>query len=146
MKKQDFILIGIVLGIAIILLGSMLIYNMVKKEEKVSAEIYYDGTLLITIELNTNRYSINYTHPNAKDIDLTKQIDGIYIVPGAIAKVEIEVDTIIASIRVEKEESPKHYCSLQGWSNSQLKPITCLPNNLYIKILNSSETDLEFVQ
>ena len=48
-------------------------------------------------------------------------------------------------VRVKKEESPLHYCSMQGWVDSVAKPIVCLPNGVIITIIgqNVYDNDLE---
>ena len=48
-------------------------------------------------------------------------------------------------IRVKKEASPLHYCSIQGWVDSVAKPIVCLPNAVIIVIIGQDigDNDLE---
>ena len=48
-------------------------------------------------------------------------------------------------VRVKKEESPLHYCSMQGWVDSVAKPIVCLPNGVIVTIIGQdiSDNDLE---
>lgn len=48
-------------------------------------------------------------------------------------------------VRVKKEESPLHYCSIQGWVDSVAKPIVCLPNGVIVTIVGQevSDNDLE---
>ena len=38
-------------------------------------------------------------------------------------------------VRVEREESPFHYCSLQGWVEDVGRPIVCLPNDVIVTIV-----------
>ena len=146
MKKQDILLIISVLVVALISLLGMNIYNKLNKEENITAEVYYDNTIILSIQLNSNQYVINYGHKDASLVDVSKSFEGIYVVPGTNGPVTIQVDQIRAMIKVEDEESPKHYCSIQGWTDSMFKPLTCLPNNLYIKIINSSDSNIEFEQ
>ncbi len=47
-------------------------------------------------------------------------------------------------VRVNKEESPKNYCSKQGWVSNVATPIVCLPNAVVITIIGQSETDLDW--
>lgn len=44
-------------------------------------------------------------------------------------------------VRVKKEESPLHYCSLQGWVGDVAKPIVCLPNGVVITITGQAVSD-----
>ncbi|MCF0112089.1 MAG: NusG domain II-containing protein [Erysipelotrichaceae bacterium] len=73
-------------------------------------------------------------------IDLTK--DHTYTLSATMGEVTIEVRD--GAIRVEKETSYYHYCSLQGWVKDSYVPIVCLPNELFITIqgVEASEEDL----
>lgn len=44
-------------------------------------------------------------------------------------------------VRVKKEESPLHYCSMQGWVDSVARPIVCLPNAVIITIMGQATPD-----
>lgn len=48
-------------------------------------------------------------------------------------------------VRVKKEQSPLHYCSMQGWVGNVGKPIVCLPNGVIVTIMsqNIGDNDLE---
>ena len=48
-------------------------------------------------------------------------------------------------VRVKKEESPYHYCSIQGWVDRVGRPIVCLPNSVIVTIVgqNIADVDLE---
>lgn len=63
-------------------------------------------------------------------------IDKTYTVEGTLGKVQIEVKD--GKVRVEKETSPYHYCSIQGWV-SGIEPIVCLPNHIVVQIESSNE-------
>lgn len=67
-------------------------------------------------------------------IDLT--VDKTYSVEGALGEVFIEV--VGGRIRVEKETSPYHLCSIQGWVQYANIPIVCLPNHIVIIIENGT--------
>lgn len=108
MNKSDVKLILIVALIAII---SLIIINITKKEGK-TAIVYYEDKKVLTIDLNNS---------------------GTYEVDGYLGKVVMEVNN--QKIRVVEENSPKHLCSIEGYSNS--KPIICLPNKIVIKITNN---------
>ena len=47
-------------------------------------------------------------------------------------------------VRVKKEESPLHYCSMQGWIDSVAKPIVCLPNSVVVTIMGQSAPDVDW--
>ena len=44
-------------------------------------------------------------------------------------------------VRVKKEESPLHFCSMQGWVDSVGRPIVCLPNAVIITIMGQATPD-----
>ena len=65
-------------------------------------------------------------------IDL--KVDKSYTVEGTLGTVTIEV--LDGKVRVEKETSPYHLCSIQGWVSYANIPIVCLPNHIVIIIEN----------
>ena len=67
-------------------------------------------------------------------IDL--KVDKTYTVKGALGDVTIEVAS--GKVRVEKETSPYHLCSIQGWVQYANIPIVCLPNHIVIIIQNGT--------
>lgn len=44
-------------------------------------------------------------------------------------------------VRVKKEESPLHYCSMQGWVDSVARPIVCLPNAVIVTVMGQETPD-----
>lgn len=63
--------------------------------------------------------------------------------PSLLGEMIIEIKD--NKVRVKKEESPLHYCSMQGWVDSAYKPIVCLPNSVIVMIVGQaiSDNDLE---
>ena len=47
-------------------------------------------------------------------------------------------------VRVKKEESPLHYCSMQGWVDSVAKPIVCLPNAVIVTVMGQEVPDVDW--
>ena len=47
-------------------------------------------------------------------------------------------------VRVEKEESPKNYCSKQGWVETVAIPIVCLPNSVVVTIIGQNDSDIDW--
>lgn len=47
---------------------------------------------------------------------------------------DITLEIKDGKVRVEKEESPYHYCSIQGFTGIVGQPVICLPNSFYIVI------------
>lgn len=72
-------------------------------------------------------------------------VNGNYQVKGTLGLVEIEV--LDDRVRVEKETSPNHLCSIQGWVSESNRPIVCLPNNIVVEIKTDAfqESDVDTV-
>lgn len=66
--------------------------------------------------------------------------DETYYVSGTLGNVAVEVKN--DAVRVEKETSPMHLCSIQGWVEQSNHPIVCLPNNIVVSI-EASDGDEE---
>ncbi len=110
MNKYDKRLIIILFLIIIILLSLKLIF----KTNSNYAYVYYENKVILEIDLRINKE---------------------YIVKGYNGDVLIEVND--KKIRVEKETSPLHVCSKQGYVSDNT-PIICLPNKIIIKIENKN--------
>lgn len=59
-------------------------------------------------------------------------LNDVYTVKGTLGDVQVEVKD--KRVRVEKENSPYHLCSIQGWVEDANRPIVCLPNNIVVQI------------
>ena len=59
-------------------------------------------------------------------------LNDVYTVKGTLGDVQVEVKD--QRVRVEKENSPNHLCSIQGWVEDANRPIVCLPNNIVVQI------------
>lgn len=115
MNRQD-----IILAIIIFILGIsfLLVTKLIALDNPSKADVYYDSKKILTIDLSISK---------AKK----------YTVKGYNGDVVIEADKY--KIRVIKETSPLHLCSKQGWINSSLQTIVCLPNKIIIKIVSTNE-------
>ncbi|MCX5775663.1 MAG: NusG domain II-containing protein [Firmicutes bacterium] len=51
-----------------------------------------------------------------------------------VFKGDITVEITDGKVRVEKETSPLHYCSIQGWVGDAGMPIICAPNYFMVVI------------
>ncbi len=105
---------GILIGICIFL--SCCFFLFPKKGNIV--EVYRNNELILSVPLNQNQ---------------------TYEVEGKLGIVEIVVKD--HGVMVEKETSPKHYCSKQGFIYHANEMIVCLPNELVIKIKGESKID-----
>lgn len=77
---------------------------------------------------------VRYKNEEVMRIDMS--FNQSYAVQGTLGEVFIEV--VEGKIRVEKETSPYHLCSIQGWVEFANVPIVCLPNHIVILIENAS--------
>ena len=89
---------------------------------KVEGKIKY---VVVTVD-GKQQYKVNLNED--KEIFLTKDKYS-----SLLADMIIEIKD--NKVRVKKEESPLHYCSIQGWVDSVAKPIVCLPNSVIVTIV-----------
>ena len=68
-------------------------------------------------------------------------LDHVYEVKGTLGPVKVEVND--EKVRVEKETSPYHLCSIQGWVDDVNRPIVCLPNNIVVEIRSASDKEAD---
>lgn len=114
MNRYDKSLIIFVLISSVILYGSMEWFVRSSTSDKVVAVVTYREKEVLRIDM---------------------EIDDTYIVDGTLGEVFIEVKD--QALRVEKETSPYHLCSIQGWVEFANIPIVCLPNHIVIMIRNA---------
>ena len=90
---------------------------------------------IITIE-GKQHYKLDMS----EDVEIVLEEDKY---PSLLGEMIVEIKD--NKVRVKKEESPLHYCSMQGWVDSVAKPIVCLPNGVIVTIIGQdvSDNDLE---
>jgi len=115
MKKNDLIVILIVIVVALLF---FIVFN--NSDEGQVANVYYDGKLILSIDLT---------------------VDDTYNVEGYNGAIVIVVKD--NKIKVEEETSPLHICSKQGFVDNVNEPIICLPNKIVIEL--SGEDDLDAI-
>lgn len=134
MKRNDFILFGIVLFIGLASYIGMKIYENNTNLEDGTAVVYYFDNPVLEIELTDGSYTI-LDDESVISID---EENFTYTVKGypynSTTQNVVVIEYKDHRIRVIDEVSPQHICRKQGWSSSPLSPITCLPNNLVIVI------------
>ncbi|MDR1782620.1 MAG: NusG domain II-containing protein [Bacilli bacterium] len=115
--------LDILLTIIISILGIILIFLSFKythiSGDKV-AEVYYKNKLVYTFDLSSKGNDSFEIQAANGPVKIIKEDD---------------------HVRVVEENSKRHLCSLQGWSDETLAPIVCLPNELYIKIEGVDKND-----
>ncbi len=53
---------------------------------------------------------------------------------GTLESYEVVVEIAEGKVRIEKEDSPHHYCKIQGWVGEAGMPIICAPNYFMVVI------------
>jgi hypothetical protein len=114
MNRYDKGLIIFILVSSIALYGSMEWFVRASTNDKVVAVVSYREEEVLRIDMS---------------------VDDTYVVEGTLGDVFIEVKD--KALRVEKETSPYHLCSIQGWVEFANVPIVCLPNHIVIMIENA---------
>lgn len=126
-NKYDVIIYGISL---ILIIGLLIVSNIVTS--KANGNIKY---AIVTIE-GKQKYKLDMS----KDTELVLTKEKYSSLLG-----EMIIEIKDNKVRVKKEESPLHYCSMQGWVDSVAQPIVCLPNAVIVTIMGQSipENDWE---
>ncbi|MFU8786062.1 MAG: NusG domain II-containing protein [Candidatus Izemoplasmataceae bacterium] len=150
MKKNDIILIIV---IAFIALSSFVTILLLQRSSGDTAVVTYhdpsEGDIqILEINLSDGSYTIInetlvYFANGSEEKEVYKRCfteDYIYCVLGELGIVVIEYDN--NRVRVIEETSPQNICQIQGYTNSPLKPLTCLPN--YITIIVRTDDELDF--
>lgn len=114
MNRYDKFLIIFILISSVVLYGTMEWFVRASTSDKVVAVVTYREEEILRIDMS---------------------IDNTYVVEGTLGDVFIEVKD--QALRVEKETSPYHLCSIQGWVEFANVPIVCLPNHIVIIIQNA---------
>jgi len=137
MKKSDLILIAVILVAA---LSSWLLFRQLNNESNVAdgvAVVYFNDEKILEIELDDGSYRVfNSSRVITIDADNNQ-----YRVEGS-NPYGVLIEYGDNKVRVIDEESPKHICQTQGWTNSTLSPLTCLPNNIVILIKAPTNDEL----
>lgn len=137
MKKSDIVLICVIFVAALV---SWVVFRQINNESLVEngiAVVYYNSDKILEIQLEDGSYTI-YDQSRIIEInesEMTYHVEGSNAY-GVIIQYEDK------KVRVIDEVSPKHICQTQGWTNSTLSPLTCLPNNIIVVIEASVDGDL----
>ena len=123
--------ISVFLALVLLLINNFAFSNKVSLDDKV-AFIYYNSTKLE----NHTVYFKNLGNDEVKEIVLFKKDYPL-----------LNDDmTILVSkkdgIKVEEEKSPQKICSKQGWVNRVDVPVVCLPNSVYVIIMDVNDVDI----
>ena len=119
-KQSAFILITLFLMIAFLCIAWICLHT--SKENATTADIYQNGQLLQSIDLN--QVTENYTFTVTGENNCYNEIE---VRPG--------------SIGILSASCPDKLCVHQGFIDSTLLPITCLPNRLVIQLRSRDTSD-----
>jgi len=134
LNKYDIILVIVLLFLS---LGSYVGLYMYTSGSEVTdglATVYYKDEQILEISLEDGQYRIL----NDEYVVSIDENSFLYTVLGNNGDVVIEYRD--HKVGVIDEISPQNICQKQGFSNSPLSPITCLPNQIII-IITEPKTD-----
>ena len=135
MKTNDIILIASLLILSIIGIFVVQYFQRQTMDEDGIAIVVYKNQEILRLSLGENHHEVlnqNYII----SIDSTNRI---YVVEGTLGPVTIQVENNL--VNVIDQTSPQNICQLQRPTNSPLAPLTCLPNDLIIRIEASAKDD-----
>jgi hypothetical protein len=121
MKKNDWIIIGIVLLIA----GSVYIWNMISEKNQSDeryADIYYNGELY-------ERVNVNEQKTVTIETDIGKNV--IQIDHGKVTMIEADC--------------PDKVCLNTGTIEKVNRSIVCLPNKVHVQITGDLEEEIDVI-
>lgn len=124
--------ISIVLAAILLLVNNFAFSNKVLLDDKV-AFVYYDSNKLDEHTI----YFKDLKDDEIKEIILLKEDYPLLNADMTILVSKSE------GIKVEEEESPQKICSKQGWVNRVDVPVVCLPNSVYVIIMDVNEVDFD---
>lgn len=113
----------------LLIIGLLITSNIVTS--KAEGKVKY---AIVTIE-GQQKFKLNMN----EDKELVLSVEKY---PSLLGEMIIEIKD--NKVRVKKEESPLHYCSMQGWVDSVAKPIVCLPNGVVITIMGQEVPDIDW--
>lgn len=118
MNKADKIFIFLLVIISLLSYVPLLASDFMNKDKKKEVVVNYKNEEILRVDMRINE---------------------TYTVAGTLGDVDVEVKD--EAVRVEKENSPYHLCSVQGWVEDTGRPIICLPNEIVVKIEASEDTE-----
>lgn len=118
MNKADKIFIVIVVLVSILAYVPLFLHDRINKDKQKEVVVDYKNQEVLRESLTKN---------------------AVYTLQGTLGEVTIEVQD--EAVRVEKETSPYHLCSIQGWVEESGRPIICLPNEMVVQIEASDASD-----
>jgi len=153
LKKHDLIFIGTLFLVGLGALLGIRWYTRSQATGESFAKVFYKDQMILLIDLHTCEYVL-YDTPYKDQIIVAYADQGWFYVPGTtttnpdpeddridLPRVTLKVNPTAGSIEVVYQESPRDICELQGPSDSSLKPLVCLPNELVITVVTDKTKD-----
>jgi hypothetical protein len=114
-------------------------YTLIPKSDNTHAEIRYQTTLLWDKEDSTKNTALSFPKTGNRTLVFLRTDGPLYLGEGKDFDFygdEVDV-TLYAdkSIRITKEDSPRHVCSNLGRIYGTYTPLVCLPNSLQAMIV-----------
>lgn len=125
-------IVSVVIAGILLLVNNFAFSNKVLLDDKV-AFIYYNSNKLDEHTI----YFKDLKDDEVKEIILLKEDYPLLNADMTILVSKSE------GIKVEEEESPQKICSKQGWVNRVDVPVVCLPNSVYVIIMDVNEVDFD---
>lgn len=125
LKHNKYDIIVYIVSFALIC-ALLIVSNMITNKAK--GEVLY---AIVTVE-GKQKYKLDMN----EDVEIVLSPDKYSSLLG-----EMIIEIKDKKVRVKKEESPLHYCSMQGWVDSVARPIVCLPNAVIITIMGQATPD-----
>lgn len=114
----------ILLAVVLALCAAAAVYFYIRSDAPGdTAVVYLDGKEVDRVDLSkvTSHYTRTYTGQSG----LTNTVE---FAPG--------------QVRVQKADCPDQICVYQGWIDSNVFPIACLPNTLIIQVVDAEDVPL----
>jgi len=134
MSKNDIILIGTIFIISLAAMITVFVFQARSQTIDGTAIVRYRGVEILYIHLEDGSYTIL---DDTAVITIDEE-EMTYTVQGNLGNVVIQYRD--HKVSVIDETSPQNICQNQGETNSPLRPLTCLPNDVVVSI-QSSEFD-----
>ncbi len=128
MRKNDLIFIVVLLVLSGVLLLGVRVLQSASETEDGTANVFYRGELVLQIELADGSSTVH----NDAYVHEADDEEGLFVVEGELGPVTIAYAD--HTVEVVDETSPRNICQHQGRTNSPYKPLTCLPNDVVIRI------------
>lgn len=122
--------VSVVLALSLLLVNSFVFSNKVSLDDKV-AFIYVESIKEKEV------YFKDLKDDEVVSITLLKE-DYPSLIDDMVILVSRE-----EGIKVEEEKSPQKICSKQGWVKRVDVPVVCLPNSVYVIIMDINEVDFD---